>query len=103
MNFWPFKKKAAVSEAPIQNDAAPSTYPLSDAERWNEFFGGGQTYAGRWSTGHGEEGFGPFSPACASFPQPWLRRLRSTAARATSGRRENTPWPDAAHPAKTTS
>lgn len=47
MNFWPFKKKAAASETPIQNDAAPSTYPLTDGEKWSEFFGGGQIYAGQ--------------------------------------------------------
>lgn len=45
MRWWPFGKKQA--DAPVQNDAGPSTYPLTDAEKWSEFFGGGQTYAGQ--------------------------------------------------------
>lgn len=43
MSWWPFKKKAAASEQP-KNEGS---YPLTDSEKWEEFFGGGQTYAGQ--------------------------------------------------------
>lgn len=53
--MWPFRKRVASVEEPVaqteavvvQNDAAPSTYPLTDSEAWLEFFGGGQRFGGQ--------------------------------------------------------